>query len=134
MAGFGDDVEKWVAETNKKIELAVRQISLSVFTSVILRSPVDTGRFRGNWQVKIGSIPTGTLALDDKTGTVTISKAQAATLSLKVGQVIYLINNLDYAEALENGWSAQAPNGMVKLTVQEFQPIVDKVVRDIQRG
>ena len=37
------------------------------------------------------------------------------------GDAIYLVNNLPYAQRLENGWSTkQAPNGMVALSIQKF--------------
>jgi len=125
---FAADVAKFGAETLKKKDLAVRKITLEVFSRVILRSPVDTGRFRGNWQAAVGNIPSGTLELDDKSGTATVSKAAAATMGVKAGDIIYLANNLPYAMPLEEGHSqSQAPNGMVALTAQEFKSIVDAV-------
>lgn len=131
---FSLQIEKWTEETQKRVTLAVRKIALDVFERIILKSPVDTGRFRGNWQVQIGSIPTGTLEIDDKSGQVTLAKAQAEVLGVKAGDTIYLINNLPYARRLEYGWSNQAPEGMVRTTVTEYQPIVDKVVREINNG
>ena len=131
---FSLQIEKWTEETQKRVTLAVRKIALDVFERIILKSPVDTGRFRGNWQVQIGSIPTGTLEIDDKSGQVTLAKAQAEVLGVKAGDTIFLINNLPYARRLEYGWSNQAPEGMVRTTVAEYQPIVDQVVREINNG
>jgi hypothetical protein len=75
------------------------------------------------WQVAIGSIPAGTLNLDDKAGTATIAKVTAAALNLEAGEVIYLVNNLPYAQALEYGHSANRPrSGMVRLTMARIQP------------
>lgn len=131
--GFADQVAAFVQKTEAKMETAVRKIALDVFSEVILKSPVDTGRFRGNWMVSIGSIPTGTVEIDDKTGSVTIAKVQAETLNLKAGQTIYLVNNLPYALPLEYGHSGQAPQGMVRLTVQRYQPIVEAVARELSK-
>lgn len=131
--GFVGDVSKWTAETEAKIEIAIRKIALDVFAEVIMMSPVDTGRFRGNWQVAIGSIPSGTLEIDDKAGTATLAKAQAEALGLKAGEVIYLVNNLPYAAALEYGHSQQAPGGMIRLTVQRWKPIVEAVGRELSK-
>ena len=133
MAGFAEAVAAFSAKTQAKLETAVRKIALDVFSEVILMSPVDTGRFRGNWQVAIGNIPTGTVEIDDKTGTATIAKVQAETLNLQVGQTIYLINNLPYAQKLEFGHSKQAPAGMVRITVQKYQPVVDAVARALNK-
>jgi hypothetical protein len=128
MTGWtGTTPAKWVDKTEKKMDLAVRKISLEMFQRVILRSPVDTGRFRGNWQTAIGSVPSGTLDLDDKSGTATVAKSTAVTMGVKAGDTITLVNNLPYAQRLENGWSGQAPNGMVSLTAQEFQQVVRQI-------
>lgn len=131
MAGnFSLDISRWVEKANGRVTLAIRQIALDMFTRVVLRSPVDTGRFRGNWQVAIGEVPTGTLELDDKDGSATISKITAATLGLEVGMVIYLVNNLPYGPRLEDGWSNQAPSGMVGITLEEFGASVTKAVSE----
>jgi hypothetical protein len=130
---FASDVSKWTRKTEAKIETAIRKIAIDVFAEVIMMSPVDTGRFRGNWQVAIGTIPNGTLEIDDKEGTATLTKAQAEALGLKAGQTIFLINNLPYARALEYGLSQQAPGGMIRLTVQRWKPIVEAVGRQLSK-
>jgi hypothetical protein len=128
VGSFADQVKAFERDAMRKQDLAVRKISLEIFSRVILKSPVDTGRFRGNWQVAIGSIPSGTLDLDDKTGTATVSKADLKLMGAKAGDTIYLANNLPYAMHLEDGHSkTQAPQGMVALTVQEFAAIVKKI-------
>lgn len=131
--GFADQVSAFTRKTEAKIETAIRKIALDVFAEVIMMSPVDTGRFRGNWQVAIGTTPSGTLEVDDKAGTATLAKAQAEALGLKAGQTIFLVNNLPYAQALEYGSSQQAPGGMIRLTVQRWQPIVEAVGRELSK-
>ena len=138
MAGFANQMKAWERKTERKMDLAVRKIALEMFRKIILKSPVDTGRFRGNWQLAIGSVPEGTLELDDKTGTATIAKGAATVMGINAGDTIYFANNLPYARRLEeggypdgpkveNGRSSQAPNGMVALTVQEFQSVVSRI-------
>ncbi|MEC7965396.1 MAG: HK97 gp10 family phage protein, partial [Pseudomonadota bacterium] len=85
------------------------------------------GRARANWQVTIGTVPNGTLDLTDKTGQATISRATATAAGLKAGDVIYMVNNLPYIQRLEDGYSGQAPAGMVGLAVQDFQEIARQV-------
>lgn len=132
MGQFSDKVRAFEVKTELKLDTAVRKISLQCFTEVILKSPVDTGRFRGNWMVAIGAIPAGTLEIEDKSGQVTISKVDAATMALHAGDVIYLANNLPYASRLEDGYSTQAPGGMVRLTAQRFQTIVNAVAEGLK--
>jgi len=138
MGSFADQMKAWERKAERKMDLAVRKIALEMFRKIILKSPVDTGRFRGNWQLAIGSVPNGTLELDDKTGTATIAKGAATALGFNAGETIFFANNLPYARRLEeggypdgpkveNGRSSQAPNGMVALTVQEFQSVVSRI-------
>ena len=127
MAGFADQVKAWERKTERKMDLAVRKIALEMFRRIILKSPVLSGRFRGNWQLAIGSVPNGTLELDDKTGTATIAKGAATVMGINAGDTIYFANNLPYARRLEEGYSQKAPNGMVALTIQEFQSVVSRI-------
>jgi hypothetical protein len=48
------------------------------------------------------------------------------------GHTIYIVNNLPYANALENGHSKQAPSGMVKVTLQEFPGIVSAAAQEVR--
>lgn len=130
---FGRQMKAFQRKTEKKLDDAVRKISMELFQRVILRSPVDTGRFRANWQVAIGTIPIGTLELTDATGQAAMSRAQAAAMGLEAGDTITLVNNLPYGPRLEAGYSAQAPTGMVALTVQEFQSIARQVGLELVR-
>lgn len=134
MAGsFELDIQRFVDKAKGNVDLVIRKIALDMFKRVIMKSPVDTGRFKGNWQVAIGSMPAGTLEIDDKTGAATISKVTAATLGLSAGQTIYLVNNLAYARRLEYGHSKQAPSGMVRITVQEFPGVVNKAASEVPK-
>ena len=144
MGSFEDQVKEFERDALRKLDLAVRKISLEIFSRIILKSPVDTGRFRANWQVAIGSVPSGTLELDDKSGTATVSKADVKLMGAKAGDTIYLANNLPYAMMLEEGgygdgpktvggFSKKAPQGMVALTVQEFSGIVKKIGIELSR-
>ena len=127
MGSFADQMKAWERKAERKMDLAVRKIALEMFRRIILKSPVDTGRFRGNWHLAIGSVPEGTLELDDKTGTATIAKGAATAMGFNAGETIFFANNLPYARRLEEGYSQQAPNGMVALTIQEFQSVVSRI-------
>lgn len=130
---FALNISRFVVKAKGNVELVIRKVSLDLFTRVVLKSPVDTGRFRGNWQVAIGAIPDGTLELFDKDGTATLSRVQADVLKLKAGDVITLANNLPYSIALEYGHSKQAPQGMVRTTVQEYGGVVRKAANEVNK-
>jgi hypothetical protein len=132
---FADAVKKFEEQTSARLKLAVQKIAIDAFSRVILRSPVDTGRFRGNWTVEIGKLPSGTKFTEDvdPSGLRIISDVKQQVFMVEPGTTIYLINNLPYARRLEYGWSKQAPGGMVRITVSEFQPIVDAVAKELAK-
>ena len=82
------------------------------------------GRFRGNWQLGVQSVPSGETGRIDPSGSSTVSAIVATIPTEAAGKVYYLANNVPYAERIEEGWSRQAPSGLVVLTAMEFQPIV----------
>ena len=112
---FSSDIGKWNDKVEKAATRIFRGTALSLFGKIVVRTPVDTGRLRGNWQVQLNSAPTGILE-----GT----KVQSGSTKAKLGDSIYIVNNLPYAEVIENGSSNQAPQGMVKVTVAEFKQVV----------
>ena len=96
-----------------------RKITAAMLQGVILRSPVDTGTFRGNHRVSIGSVDyTKDFQKIDKSGTTTIADGMAKVLSVQLGMRVFISNNLPYAIALENGHSGQAPLGIYSITFQ----------------
>lgn len=129
---FKRDFAKILARAGDKADQVVRKVTLDVGASIIKRSPVDTGRFRGNWNYSTVSINTGTSSGADKTGASAIGKIQAGLTNWKPGETIYITNSLPYAQRLETGWSQQAPSGMVRLTVMEFRQYVAKAAREVR--
>ncbi len=106
----------------------VQLIGLHAVRSVVLKSPVKEGRFKGNWNLSIGSEDLSTSETFDKGGQTTIARAEGALSAYAASEgfpVVYLTNNLPYAGRLEDGYSGQAPSGMVGLTVAEIQAAFD---------
>jgi len=88
------------------------------------------GRFRANWQYGLSVRPLGDLPDIDKTGKVSKDRIKAGAKQIAVpGNVHYITNNLPYAQKLENGWSHQAPNGMVAITTLNWQRIANEQAR-----
>lgn len=122
MAGqFALDLSRLVEKAQGKTEVAIRKVMLETFSRVVLKSPVDTGRFRSNWFVGVGGINGETTEQHDPSGSRTLGRISADVLSAPIdGRSIYLTNSLPYSIRLENGYSKQAPAGMVALTLTEI--------------
>ena len=65
----------------------------------------------------------GTLARLDASGQIAIGEATQAVLGGQ-GDVFLLTNNLEYIQGLEYGRSGQAPQGMVRVTLEQFEQIL----------
>lgn len=130
--GFAADLKKLCDKAGDKSESVVRNVALQLQTQMVERSPVDTGRFKNNWMPGIGQANTATTEQADKTGAGAIGRTQATLAGWKPGQTIWLTNSLPYAMRLENGWSQQAPSGMVRLAVQNVGQAVSTAARGIK--
>jgi len=97
-----------------------KKIAMEALRRVVMKTPVDTGRARGNWQVDINNVPSGALETTDKSGEGTIAGGVAALATLPPFGTIWIANNLPYIKALEDGHSSQAPTGMVSVTLAEL--------------
>lgn len=135
---FSLDVRNFVEKTKRNNETVMRQVSLKLFSAIIKASPVDTGRFRMNWQAS-GPTPAGGIKSGfDKTGGSAISNASNYVLKNSEWQEFTLANNLPYANIIEyggypgdglnttGGFSKQAPAGVVRVNVVRFQQLIDE--------
>lgn len=141
---FSLDITNWVKKAKGNADKVVKKVIIDLGTSVIMKNPVGDpdlwaspapagyvgGRSRANWQYGNGVMPSGTIDAEDQTGQKTIA-ALIGKVSLSDGASVHWIaNSLPYIVRLENGWSKQAPAGMVGLTVTEFQQIVKRAANE----
>ncbi len=132
---FSLDLAAFADKAKGRVDDVVRQVALGVFKGVVLRTPVRTGRARANWTLTIGTPSAITRAVVDATGAKTIAEAQqalAAWRSINGGGLarIWITNSLPYILRLEHGWSDRAPNGMVAVTVAEFNRYIAQAIKE----
>lgn len=126
MSKFTLDVQAFIAKAKKNPETVMRSVSLKLFSAIIKASPVDTGRFRGNWQTTGVTPATGLVAGVDPTGNKAVNSAATFITNAPGWDTFTLTNNLPYAERLEYGWSKQAPTGIVRVNVIRFQQLINE--------
>jgi len=106
-------------------EEQVRGTLFALTSRVIKETPVDTGRLRNNWQSSIGGPLRGELSGADKTGAGAIRRANSTIANLDLGETFYFTNNLPYAARIEfEGWSKQAPSGMLRVNVERVRAAI----------
>lgn len=139
---FALDLQRFAEKAASRADQVVGGVVVRLAAELDRRSPVGDakywinpppkgyvgGHFRGNWQLGIGAAPQGEVAGTDATGTATQGRIVASVPAEASGKIFYLANNAPYALRLEEGWSRQAPQGLVGLTVIAFQQIVDQQV------
>ena len=108
-----------------RVQTVRRAVVMKLFSSVILDTPVDTGRLRGNWQVSEDAPITSEIDREDKTGAGPISEVERAAKESDGDTPLFLSNNLPYAGRIEfEGHSSKAPEGMVRRNVARFGRII----------
>lgn len=128
MANFHLDLTRMVEKTKLRVDEVVQKTTFRIFSSIIYVSPVDTGRFRGNWIASDGSYSMETLDVLDLTGNATVKKMEEIVFSIKAGGIVYMVNNLPYAIPIEYGYSQQAPTGVVRTRIASYQEFINSAI------
>lgn len=116
MRKLGADVEPAVDETLRKVALVANQ-------TLIMATPIDTGRARANWQVSIDAEVEK--ELDSTDVPTTLARNQGVIQGYRGGALI-IQNNVPYIGRLNDGWSAQAPAGFIEKALQTAARTVAK--------
>ena len=130
-------------------------------TAIIKDTPVDSGRLRNNWFPAINKFSAKTTKYTGKEGNARINDAIRVGNSFDLGDTITITNNLPYVKDIEfglypkqpkygtyvksqkgkftkyeirsvNGFSAKAPQGMVRINIVKWQKNVDEEVRKLK--
>lgn len=145
MAGpFELALSQFAKKAGENADAAVKNVVLEIGARLVVRSPVDEGRFHANWFYSEGSASTGSTD-----ATIPVVNGLADLNSKAAGRVHYLTNNSPQGLVIEfggypnppkkgtgrtiNGFSTQAPQGVVGLTALEFSEIVDQAVPAVNR-
>lgn len=117
---FALQIDREWAAKEQDIDDLVHEIALETTRRIVLKSPVDTGRFRSNWFVSVNS-PSAQITDQIRSSEQVVFDAEAVVMAHEKLPMVYIQNNLPYANRLENGWSKQAPAGMVSFAMAEIE-------------
>lgn len=141
---FSRDLEQFANRTIKKITTVKRVVAIKLFGAIVKGTPVGNpdnwknpdapegytgGRARANWNFSLNGFNNNTTENTDASGGVTLNLLQTVALSADLDDSICMTNALPYIHRLEyDGWSGQAPEGMVRKNVIRFKENVRKAV------
>lgn len=80
-------------------------ICQTLYEMIIDNSPVDTGNFKSNWQ-----------------------------LNQLASDIFEIYNPTEYSSFLEDGWSSQAPNGVIDPVIEKLPSIIRKYIGRKPKG
>jgi hypothetical protein len=144
------------------LEAAVRAIVTALLTKIIMRTPIDTGRAAASWMVRAGEPdsfvpPEGTL--QTREGAVQAALESVKAVDFGGADIFWIYSNLPYIAVLEyglypnppkkgsyvkgegyviksaEGYSKQAPSGMVRISLAETEVQIEYIIRaDLAQG
>jgi hypothetical protein len=137
---FSSDVEKFAKKVGMEMIDVRRRIFLEMVNRAVMRSPVAEpwnwkkpkagyvgGSFRAAWQGTVGA-PAST-DVNRKDASAPMAEARAAAASINGDEPLFATNCKVYGPALEEGWSDQAPMGIVGLIEAEMAQMVEEALR-----
>lgn len=134
---FRLSLAKFAAKAGDRADEVMRVCALEMLSRICLRTPVDSGRLRGNWQVSIGAPVTSEIDRKDKTENAgpTVAAGSSVIARYTSGPSIWITNNLPYAVSIEYGLRRRkGPAAMIRLTQREFKGIVGASVVSAKRA
>lgn len=118
------DLDKFSKLMEINLQTVIKRTALSLFTNIVRRTPVDTGIARASWVIGVNAYASpanlaegGKLSESEATAK-SMDRAKALNVSSPYSLVI-ISNYMPYIGMLEKGSSTQAPNGMVRLSIEE---------------
>jgi len=161
MGRFSDQIREFRIDFSNLSDEVFRVTVIKFFGQIVQASPVDTGRFRANWFATI-SRPSGRVEPDSEKSENGVNKRiERVVNGTRTPRVFWLTNNLSYSEVIEfggysksvkletllrneknpntptrrtvNGFSLQAPQGVVRITAKRFSRIFNENARRLNR-
>lgn len=144
MAHWTMDLNKFCEKNKVAIKEVRKNYAFALYSSIVKKTPVDTGRARANWNVSVGSPDLSTTEDTRKT-----PKSKDKMPAPNGDESIFISNNLPYITKLEyggypnppkkgngktvNGYSKQAPEGMVGVTLANNEAIFNAALRSVNK-
>ena len=145
MAKWTIDMNKWAKKQKVNLNDVNRTFVFGLYSSIVKKTPKDTGRAQGNWNVSVG---VADKSINEESKSPKYQNMNQMPQSSEADDM-YISNNLPYITTLEyglfpnppkkdggktiDGFSKQAPNGMVGVTLANAENIFNASVQTVKR-
>lgn len=124
---FSIDLSKFAKKAMGNIDKVVGKACFDIGSEIQTRTPRDTHRAATGWIWQTASPSKWKPAKG-----IYPPPPPPLVTAFRLGDTLFLANNVEYIKMLEDGWSkAQAPAGMVKVTLTRWQNYVAKAVASL---
>lgn len=130
MSGFAAAVTVQCAACAEAIAAARADGLTALSEAIVDGTPVKTGNAQSNWQASLEAPAEDVIGIRGREATV--RQVEHVVAQIEGDQTFFLANCVDYTKYLEDGSSAQAPSGMLALSIQRFPHIMREAA--IKRG
>ncbi len=142
LGGFLKGLDLFDEQVRSDAAKTIRQIAFAVDRELVRRTPVGNpdlwkanrgksrsdpgyvgrnytgGRARANWLASLETPTDEVVEKPDPSGASSLARMSQVTSQFRLGQKIFISNSLPYIQRLDEGWSSQAPTGMVAASLQ----------------
>ena len=125
MAGnYTIQIDRFIKKVKgKNIPEAIQGAALHLLGGVVDDTPVDTGLLRANWRITVGAPDLSEDSPADPSKNYTKSNLPGKN-KIASALKLFITNNVEYAEAVENGSSKIAPALMLEKNVSRFNQFI----------
>jgi len=128
------DTKKLANKIENEAAQAIRKIIMDGMKGLVKESPVDTARFKCNWSTSVDNMhneifpePEVKTSLHKLSCPPDFKRTSKGIAGYKLGQTMFLHNNLEYAIPLEYGTLTQAPRGWIRNTANLIQKKLNEI-------
>jgi len=124
---FNDDMNRACVNIGQASEARIRRVALAAYRAINSGSPVDKGTFRANWVASIDTIDRSSDLLKTRADVNEAVTAATAVITngAKLGTTVFISNAVPYAGKLEDGYSLQAPAGVVSPAITTLKNAIE---------
>jgi len=135
---FYSDLDQFSVEMNIELQKVIRKVVFDIFANILSLSPVDYGTYRASHQIAIGKISDEIYEISRKGSKLnneqadTIARQQLNKLS-DIGpfDIVYISNNVPYAEVIEYGNESRESKGVYRLSLQKVEQELATFLRSL---
>lgn len=122
---FSKQLQAFADKTKSQLPNGFKKVVFDLFNDIVARTPVRDGIARASWRISIGGPDLSneegnTGALPDPM--LQLNKVGSLSLD-EMEQGIFITNTVSYILDLEYGHSQQAPQGMVRVALKEWDGV-----------